>query len=47
MKDWGMQLIYGFSMMHIFIGVAYLLTVAGVDVVGYLDDLFNINRSLH
>jgi len=40
LKDWCLQLLYGFAVMHIFIGVSYLLTVAGVDVVGYLDKIF-------
>lgn len=44
MKVWGMQLLYGFGVMHIFIGVAYLLTVAGIDVVGYLDAIFRPSR---
>lgn len=39
-KDWCLQLLYGFAVMHIFIGVSYLLTVAGVDVVGILNNIF-------
>jgi len=40
LKDWSLQLLYGFAVMHIFLGVSYLLTVAGVDVAGYLNQLF-------
>ena len=40
MKEWSLQLLFGFAVMHIFIGIAYLLTVAGFDVVGYLDAVF-------
>lgn len=40
MKEWAYQLTWGVAVLHIFLGIGYILIILGVDVVGFLDSIF-------
>lgn len=36
LKEWGFQLVFGFAILNVFLGIGYILIMFGVDVVGFL-----------
>ena len=40
LKEWLLQLLFGFAVLNIFLGFGYILIILGVDVVGFIESIF-------